>query len=98
MFLKDELLKGFDDGACSSESSPSVSGRIFRGGYTVQEHINQLDERIQRLQRENNELRKDINETVGKLETKEEEYCHLVDGSVKDLDSVRYPIIYNIKW
>jgi len=62
----------------------------------VQEHITQLDERIQRLQRENNELRKDINETVGKLETKEEEYCHLVDGSVKDLDSVRYPIRKNI--
>ena len=73
-----------------------MSGRIFRGGYTVQEHINQLDERIQRLQRENNELRKDINETVGKLETKEEEYCHLVDGSVKDLDSVRYQIRKNI--
>ena len=35
--LKDDLIKGSEEESCSTgPSTPSVSGRIFRGGYTVQ--------------------------------------------------------------
>ena len=35
--LKDDLIKGSEEEICSTgPSTPSVSGRIFRGGYTVQ--------------------------------------------------------------
>ena len=67
------------DEQISGESTPSVSGRIFRGGYTVQEHINQLEERIHRLQHENQTLRSEITETVEKLQSKESEY-HEIDA------------------
>ena len=69
--MKDNLIKGVgEDQLLSGESTPSISGRIFRGGYTVQEHINQLEERINRLQTENSTMRKEINETVEKLDVK----------------------------
>ena len=86
--LKEDLLKGVGEETYSGESTPSISGRIFRGGYTVQEHINQLEERIFRLQQENVHLRSEIGETVEKLQAKETEYHEIVDGSVKDLNSV----------
>ena len=91
---KEELLKSVGDEQLSGESTPSVSGRIFRGGYTVQEHINQLDERIYRLQDENQSLRSEIHETIEKLQSKETEYHDIVDGSVKDLNTVSKRLIF----
>ena len=36
--LKDDLIKGYgtETDPYSGESTPSVSGKVFRGGYTVQ--------------------------------------------------------------
>lgn len=90
--LKDDLIKGcnddkYDDGT-SAASTPSVSGRLFRGGYTVQEHVQQLEERINRLQVENCELRQDIEVTVNKLTDRDSEYHKIVDSTVSDYNSV----------
>ena len=61
---------------------------MYRGGYTVQEHVQQLEERINRLQVENCELRQEIEVTVNKLSDRESEYHKMVDGTVSDYNSV----------
>jgi len=87
--LKDDLIKGSEEESCSTgPSTPSVSGRIFRGGYTVQEHISQLDERVNRLQVENCDLRQEIDRQEHKLCDRESEYHKLVDGTVSDYSKV----------
>ena len=36
--MKDDLLRGNEEESCSTgPSTPSISGRVYRGGYTVQE-------------------------------------------------------------
>ena len=47
-----------------------------------------MEERIVRLQKENVELRSEISDAVEKLQTKEDEYHEMVNGSVNDLNSV----------
>ena len=54
----------------------------------MQEHVQQLEERINRLQVENCELRQEIDVTVNKLNDREHEYHKMVDGTVSDYNSV----------
>ena len=54
----------------------------------MQEHVQQLEERINRLQVENCELRQEIDVTVNKLSDREHEYHKMVDGTVSDYNSV----------
>ena len=92
--LKDDLIRDNEEETYpTSPSTPSISGKVYRGGYTVHEHVSQLDERINRLQIENSELRHEIEVTVNKLSDREVEYHKIVDGTVSDYNSVNRRLI-----